>query len=448
MENSINKSLKKLKQEVESFFNENDYPSALNISKTIIKLYPKNKYGYVSYIRALTNDYNKYIYDEELKDLKKVFEQLYEISSKSDKIKFKKDFDDYIYDLKEVENLKKIKKEIITKEFLKELYVNRVTILNQNMNLVKRHNHEGLKIKSVYDLINGLFFVFCLIFNLINRNYLLFLTVPFGIFGIINVYSFLDTNLFSKHWFKKKTNKVLEEKFKDKKEIQNEIEKTNNSIIFLMEQKKSSINKLPESFILEISDLIEENEKSKAKEILSSFSPNNIAFFVSLLEENTNLTLKDVNEIMENDVNKDNSSNNFKKNEIIYMKSIRPINYIALIVTLIISIASILIIIRDFKEYNLISFVVALITGTISMHIYNIDTGKHGKVTDTFSDNLLSTVFNSTVIYNLLYSYYVGDISVAYGFLSMPIVFALIFMGFVMFVSILKYKYLLKKLRS
>lgn len=82
------------------------------------------------------------------------------------------------------------------------------------------------------------------------------------------------------------------------------------------------------------------------------------------------------------------------------------------------------------------------------MLIYNVDTGKHASLSDTFNDNLLVTVFNSTIVYDLIYSKLNNGLSITYGFLQIPLTFILIFMGFVLLVSSIKYIYLLKKLRS
>ena len=101
-----------------------------------------------------------------------------------------------------------------------------------------------------------------------------------------------------------------------------------------------------------------------------------------------------------------------------------------------------------FYEVNLTSFIIAVITGVISMFIYNINTGKHNTLSDTFGDNLLTTIFNASLIYDLVYFSIIGEIRFTYAIIEMPIIFILILIGFVMLASILKYNYLLKKLRE
>ncbi len=130
------------------------------------------------------------------------------------------------------------------------------------------------------------------------------------------------------------------------------------------------------------------------------------------------------------------------------MKKIKPINIITLVITLLISIFSIIVLINNFYELNLTAFVISIIIGGLSIIIYNIDTGKHASINDTFSDNLLSTVFNATLVYDLVYYKITNGLPIMYGFVQMPIIFILVFIGFVMLISLLKYRYLLKKLRS
>ena len=130
------------------------------------------------------------------------------------------------------------------------------------------------------------------------------------------------------------------------------------------------------------------------------------------------------------------------------MKKITSSNIIISIFLLIVSIFSLSVIINNFYDLNMYCFIAALIVGFLSILFYNIDTGKHNSLTDSFSDNIISTIFNSSLIYVLIYDTKVSDISFVYGFMQIPITFCLIFIGFAYFISLLKYNYLFRKLRK
>ena len=456
---SKNKPLKTLRKEIEECFSLNKFNEAKQKSEKIMKLYPKNILGYKYYLKAATENYSKYVNDEELKKIKNIFDLAYDIANKQEKIVIKKDFDDYFYDIKETSNLSKIKKDIIGKEFLKLLYNDKLKLMNQNINITKEYDENGIKIKNIYDFINGLFLISCLIFNLIFRNYLLILTIPFGVFGIINIYSFIDKNFFVKEKNKKEKNDydiVIKDALQRLSELKSEIKKIENSLIFLYDQKKISISKLPETFKKDINDLILSDEVNYATNLLNCLSQKNMVCFNTLLVNKTNLSVDYVSdkinqfsiddEVLNNFINAKNIERKNKKNKLIYIQKIKPINIIILVITLLISILSIFILINNFYELNFISFIISFVSGFISMLIYNVETGKCSSVKDTFNDNLLSSVFSATLVYDLIYSSITDELKFTYGFIQMPITFILIFIGFVMLISILKYHHMFKKL--
>ena len=82
------------------------------------------------------------------------------------------------------------------------------------------------------------------------------------------------------------------------------------------------------------------------------------------------------------------------------------------------------------------------------MFAYNINTGRHASLTATFNDNLITTIFYSTLTYDLLYSKYVGGVTGTYYLLQVPITLIFILIGFVLLSSTIKYGRFLKKLRS
>lgn len=455
-------SLKKLKEEIEQCFNSLNYEKAKSYCKKFIELSPKNMYGYVSYVKALTNNYNKYLAQEKLKDVKKVFEEGYNLSSKNEKITLKKEYDDYLYDLKEVDNLRKIKKDLVSKEFLKNIYNGSMTYINQNLNQALTYSKDGIKIKNIYDLINGLFYFLILIFNLTIPNYLLILTIPFGIFGLITIYSFIEMNFFKKGKYRLQKNiyqKIIDYSNKRISNIKQKIIELDESIAFLNEQKIISKAKIPELFLSNIDDLIINDEKNKADEIYDLFALGDLVKFSFSLESNTNLNPDDVTELINQQMNdKDDELSKYinskikekknNQNKALLMKKVSKFNIFTLIATLIISIFSIIILINNFDEINFFAFIISILVGIISMLIYNINTGKHATLTDTFTDNLLLTIFNSTLVYDLIYFKITGGLLISYGFFVIPIILILVLIGYVMLVSLMKYKYLLKKLRS
>lgn len=462
MKNGNSKTLKSLKEKADACFEREDYSLSLNICEEIKSRYPKNPYGYLGVIRSKTNDYKKYVEDETLRELKKDVEKLLEVIKKDEREKIKKNFEEYSGDCHEVENLKKVKKEITSKQFLKLLHNDGISFINQNISVASSYNLSGKKIVNVYDLLKGLFLLTCLVFNLINRNHLLIITFPFGIFGIIIIYSFFNMNFF------KKGKGISEKKYLDKivldanKKINNlkkEAEKIEENIMFLKEQKKGIITKIPEVFNFQIADLKKDDEDIIASEILENLSSNNIAGFTYLIDENTNLKAPDVLLKLKPSLKEENSDltkfindklleKKNGQNEVLLMKKIKPYNYFIIGMLLMISISSIIVIIKNFYEINLTSFIFAIITGTVSTLIYNIKTGKHNSLMDTFNDNLLLCVFNSSLVYDLVYMSITNELKFTYGFIEIPIIFILIFMGLVGIISLLKYKNLMIKLRG
>ena len=136
------------------------------------------------------------------------------------------------------------------------------------------------------------------------------------------------------------------------------------------------------------------------------------------------------------------------QNKLIFMKKIKPYNYVILAILLIISIFSIIVIANNLNELHIKSFVFGCATGVLNILIHNVSSGKHNSLIDTFNDNLLSTIFNSTLVYDLVYMSITNELKFTYGFVEIPIIFILIFIGFVMLISFFKYKYLLKKSRG
>ncbi|MEE0699959.1 MAG: hypothetical protein U0M66_05195 [Bacilli bacterium] len=454
------KTLKRLKEEADSYFLNNDAEKANETCLKIISLYPKDTYGYLGIIRAKTNDYKTYLEDDALKTLKTYFDSAVSVASKNEKEKIKTKYNDYLDDCKEVENLKRLKKQIIGKELLKGIHLDAITFLNQNISTANSYRANGRRLTDGYDLVKGLFLIGCLIFNLMFRNYLLILTVPFGVFGLIVVYSFIDVNFFNKGKIKTEQRAYEQAVLKAREkvlEIKKEIKKIDDNLAFLNEQKNSTILKIPESFSGQIKEYYDNNEGETAGKLLGSMLNNNASAFSVALDEQTSLdvdsllsnvktTLKSGDDELSKYINERVSEKRKKQNEIIYMKKVSTSNVIMVILSIIISVLSITVVATNFYDINFRSFIIAVITGVVSTFFYNIITGKHGSLWDTINDNLISCVFNATLVYDLIYASITNELKLTYGFIQMPIIFSLVFVGLVSLVSLFKYKNLLKKL--
>ena len=459
-DSSKKKTLKALIEKEDELIKLNDYEGALSNANLIVSKFPKNAYGYKSLIRIKTNNFEKYVNQEELKEIKKYYEIAYNLSKKNDKAPFKELFDSYLYDLKEVDNLSKIKKEIISKEILKKIDNDSLTLINQNLNTISNYDLSGKKIKNIYDFINGIIFFSFLVYNIFNSNFLLIITIPFGIFGLITMYSFIDSNLISKR--KANKNNQFNDIIKISKEnlsmLKEDIKKNEDMILFYEDQKTNSISKIPESFKDDILYLTSDNEEKEADIIMDALTRLDVVKFSYLLESKSSLSteeinlkinsLKDISDNLALYVNDKQIKKKSNINEALLMKDIKPINIVSLIITLLISIASSMIIFTNFFEVNIKALLIALLIGIVTSIIYNVDTGKHKSLSEMFNDNLLSTIFNATIMYDLIYYKLTNGLSITYGFLQIPITLCLILIGYVMFISLLKYKHLLKNLRS
>ena len=455
------KSLKRYKEDLNIKISEDNLDDAIKICNGMIKDYPKNVYGYDKKIELITNNYSKYIDVKLLKELKELNEVRLTLTTKKNYDKVKTEFDEYLNDLNEVSNLQKVKKELVAANLKKELYQDKITYLNNLLNDLDKYRIDGKRILNIYDLIKGLFLSFCLIFNLFNINYLLLLTVPFGIYGFIIIYSFLSTNLSKSMLIKKNIdnfNTIISGLNEKVEQIKKEIVKLDENIEFNINQKNTSILRLPKLFKEDLEDLYLDNEKNICSNLKNLYVSNRTTELKEELIKNTNLTLDDYNSFIKDldDLNDEayvfiNDKLLERKNsreKLIIMKDVKTWNIILMIILLIISDLSIIVISFNFYDLNFKSFIIALITGIISMLIYNINKGKSSSLIDTFNDNLISCIFNSTLIYNLIYASITNDLRISYNFIEIPIIFILIFIGFVMFISYLKYNNLKRKLRN
>lgn len=439
------RKIKKYKDDIKLLIDNKNYDDALLKSIKFIEEFKDNFYGYYYYIISYTNDFGKYYSLDSIKDLKKYYEISMDLSNNTLKEDLKIRYNEYINDLKEVENLYKIKKDIIGKIFIRYIYEINLNLLTEDLSL-KNNSKKKIRIRYIYDLINGVFLLFCLIFNLIYRNYLLIFTVPFGIFGLINIYSFFDNNfILDKKNKRILNNNVFDLDIKKKiEDIKKEIKKTDDQLNFLYEQKSSCIIKIPESFNGSIIKYIDNDEINYSNDLKKLYIENNMLYLGKALAENTNLTLDLLLNKLEvlNDMNY--SIND--KNESLYMKKTTIKDKIVLFILALVSIISIYVIVKNFYELNFVSFVVSIIVGIVNVLLYNIKKCKHKNIYQTFSDVLLSTIFNSALIYDLVYECITNELKITYGIIEIPIIFLFIFSGYVMLISMIKYNKLYKKI--
>ncbi len=450
------RALRRLKKEASDFKAAGKLKDALEVCEKIADVYPKSSFGHQGIIEIKTNNYEKYLSDEELKDLKKEYEMLIESATKNEKVEIKRKFDEYLDDCREVENLRKIKKEITGKMIIKKIHENSITTINERLVTINTRGVNGKKIKNVYDFLNGLFLIACLIFNLIYHNYLLLLTVPFGIFGIITVYSFIDTNFFKKGSLKEKRQKLknISKNAKSKiEEIKGLVKETEDSISFLNEQKINTISKIPSLFFEQIKDVMDVNEEEVSSKLVDEALNKKEDTFKEKLELYTNLKTSQLEEMVNKDLelefnleNKENEKDKTDENKILYMKKVSLGNYVMVFIFLLVSVTSLFTLIFNFYEINLLSFILAFVTAVMSMLIYNINNGRHASFQETVNDNLLSCIFNTTLVYDLVYASITNELNIMYGFVQMPLTFLFLFIGFVMLVSLFKYKYLFRRL--
>ena len=453
-------TLKSLIEKEEELINSKDYKCALSNANLIVSKFPKNVYGYKSLLKIKTNNFEKYVNQEELKEIKKYYEMAFNLSKKNDKVHLKESFDSYLYDLKEVDNLNKIKKEIISKEILKKIDNDSLALINQDLNTISSYDLSGKKIKNIYDFINGIILISFLIYNIFNPNFLLIITIPFGIFGLITIYSFIDSNLISNRKNNKSStfNDIVNISKQNLDMLKEDIKKNEDMILFYKNQKLNSISKIPESFKSDISYLTIDNEQMEANLIIDSLTRLDVVKFSYLLESKSSLkteeinlkinSLKEVSNKLTLFINDKQIKKKSNINEALLMKDVKPINLVALVITLLISLTSSVVIFTNFFEVNIRALLISLLVGIITSFIYNVDTGKHKSLSEMFSDNLLSTIFNATIMYDLIYYKLYNQLSITYGFLQIPITICLILIGYVMLISLLKYKHLLKHLRS
>lgn len=456
------KSSKRLRNEIDVFLEKEDIESAIKVCDEFMDIYPKNIYPYSKKIELLTDNYNKYISNDEFKCIKSIHDKRLEIASKKEIDIISKEFEEYEIDLKEKENLEKTRKELIGNYLQKKLQLNASIYLNNILTKLSNYKPNGKQIQNFYDLIKGLFLLFCLIFNLFNINGLLFVTIPFGIYGIIIVYKFFDNNI-GKISLLKNENFVYKNLINDcnktKDEIKDEIVKIDSMIEFNLSQKVSIIGRMPEKFKDELFLLYEDDEESISNKIYNLYINNKIDEFKEMLSNNTFFSYEEFEESInkfteeyENKVNDfidgeiDKKKNNNSK--FIVMMPIKPWVIVLLFFLIFISISSFIILINNFYDMNLKAFLIALGVGIISAIIYNINTGKSSSVIDTFNDNLLTTIFNTSLTYDLVYSSITNDLNFVYCVLEIPIIFILVLIGYVMLVSFLKYVNLQRKLRN
>ena len=436
-------TLASLKEKSKIYIKENNFEKLLEIAQQMINLYPKNFYGYRLYIISVTKNFTLYIDEEEQKNIKQYY-KLNTLMFVKD-IEFNNKYNEYFLDLKEVESLNKIKKELVGKFLLKRIYEQKIIKINKDIATAKKININGKKISDIYDLIGGIFFLFTFIYNLIYPNYFIIITACFGLYGLITIYKYIEDNILkNKLKFVLKNKNLINQKKEKINEYNNEIIKIKESIYFLNDQKSNAISKIPESFHISINYLLENDEKSISRKIIQKI--NNELEFILLVNENTNLEAEDI--FNEKDFLLSESKDITKKDtKLVYMKKITKFNVVISIISFVFSILALNVIKNNFYELNYKSFIIGYIVGILTCLLYNINNGKNNSYFDSFNDNLVASIFTSSLMYNLIYYSITKDISLVYSLLEIPIIYFLLLVGYASLISLLKYKNLLNKLR-
>lgn len=100
--------------------------------------------------------------------------------------------------------------------------------------------------------------------------------------------------------------------------------------------------------------------------------------------------------------------------------------------------------VNNFYEINKVSFIVAVIVGILSAFLYSIYNVKFKSFFDVSNDNLLLCVSKATLTYNLIYSSITNELKLTYGFIQIPLTFLIILIGYVMTITLFKYRNFLK----
>ena len=74
---SGSKISKNEKEKIEKAYESKDYIKVAKLSSNIVNKCPNNVYGYIYLIKGLTNDYNKYLENDDLKEVKDIFDKVY-----------------------------------------------------------------------------------------------------------------------------------------------------------------------------------------------------------------------------------------------------------------------------------------------------------------------------------------------------------------------------------
>ena len=440
----MKKTLKELKKELEHSNNEEDYSKSLLICEEIIDNFSKNSYGYISKIKVITQNYKKYLNEDKLNQIKKIYDKVINLIPKKDIKKFEEEYDRYLDDCREVENYKKLKIKIISKKLTKEIINSKINIIDNEIKLLENTSVKKHKINT---FIHGIFLILCFIYNIFNPNYLLFLTIPFGVFGIISVITYVNSIIDKRKFINKIKNK--EKLLEDKNELEDEALKCNSDIKFNEELINENLSKIPSCFTNYVLSMFEEDSKI-INNIILSIKDNDIVTFNYLIDKYTDLKKDEASYysslLKEEDTElyKYITKNNKILNTSLNMKKIKLYNYILLSLFIILSIFCSIILHYNFYEINNIAFIISIIVGTLTIIVYDISYKSH-TLTDAVNDTLLTTIFNSVLVYNLIYMSITKEFNISYGFIEIPIIFLLVLIGPTYLVVMIKYLIMCKK---
>ncbi|MEG2621176.1 MAG: hypothetical protein RSA10_03745 [Bacilli bacterium] len=454
-------ALKKELKKGYDLLNKKCYEEAETVFIKLLKQNNKDHDVNNGLLRSKTNDYNKYVEKDCFKELKGLFENAFVEITTSEKTKY----DEYKDDCGQVDILKQKKLEIIKKRFLINVYEAEIKNENENLNMAYEYGPDGNKVRHVGDLIIGMFFFLCFIYNLFNIGILLLITIPFGIFGFITMYKFFETNYFKKgsvNLNSIKYSKALELSVLKIVEAKKQIKKQNEEALLVIQQKKDALSKIPTFFEKDIKEYVLDNEIDEANKMFKFLNNDG--------DENVfnNLSFSDIDasHLKKEHIERESSPlyvyiNNIikekkrKYHNLSAMKNISSLEIFQISFAILISFLGMFVFFNKnigsfyvFEDVRIEAFLISFIVGIITPFLYNINTGNHLKLSATYFDNLCCSVFGAMLTFWLVTQDITGKLNFFYHFIVMSIVMGFCLSGVVMIASTIKYVRLLKKIRG
>lgn len=452
-------TLKGLLTDANDLMNEKKYEEAYDVYQKVSIKYPKNYHGWHGLILSKTKEFTNYCKKEDIKLLKEYHEKELKVTKKGDLEKTELMFNEYLSDCNAVRSLNQLRDKITLGYFKQMILEEKIKRIKQKQ-LILDSSVSKNKMMGVSNLIIGLFFIGCLIYSLFSPSILLLITIIFGIFGFVTVYRFFETNFFKRGKVRSKEKgfiDVLNSSNLCIIKTEELIKKTEEEIQFLINQKASAISSIPTTFIKNIECLLNDNEKNVANELFNLALKKQFEeplifkeykdyenFFIENLEKDEDALTTYIDKI-----SKERKSNFIEYSN---MKEITNFDNIRIVLCIVISI--LMSIFLYFSKnaivhtLNVKPFIYGYVCGLIVPFLYNIKEGRHEKVFNTFIDNFVCTIFGTMLVYLLVTNNMNKSLNFLKDVLYPMFVYIITLLWIILLVSTIKYKALIKKLRS